>query len=181
MLHRGRAAPLDSIGPVEAKGSAIESRRSWPSLRGIPPQRSRAGPLRGRRCRRKHGTRPGAKAALVTAQPAVICARLHAQTPTPAPQPTPGAQRRRTGRRSRPPYARCATAPGNPTGPFPWRCTRGQSAASKCRFRPALLASDGVMVLGVGRGAPRSVHGYVRCRLRIVVIGGSATSQRPFC
>ena len=49
MLRRGRAAPLDSIGPVEAKGSAIESRRSWPSLRGIPPQRSRAGPLRGRR------------------------------------------------------------------------------------------------------------------------------------
>jgi hypothetical protein len=52
--------------------------------------------------RRKHGTRPGAKAALVTAQPAVICARLHAQTPTPAPQPTPGAQRRRTGRRKQP-------------------------------------------------------------------------------
>ena len=82
---------------------------------------------------------------------------------------------------SSPPYARCATAPGNPTGPFPWGCTRGQRAASKCRFRPALLASDGAMVLGVGRAAPRSVHGYVRCRLRIVAIGGSATSQRPFC
>ena len=67
---------------------------------GIPPQRSRAGPLRGRR--RKHGTRPAAKAALVTAQPAVICARPHAQTSTPAPQPTPGAQRRRTGRRKQP-------------------------------------------------------------------------------
>jgi hypothetical protein len=40
--------------------------------------------------RRKHGTRPAAKAALVTAQLAVICTRLHAQTITPATQETPG-------------------------------------------------------------------------------------------
>jgi DNA-binding NarL/FixJ family response regulator len=33
MFRRGRAAPLGSIGPAEAKGSAIESRRSWPSSR----------------------------------------------------------------------------------------------------------------------------------------------------
>jgi len=54
--------------------------------------------------RRRHSTRPADKGALVTPQPAVICARLHAQTPTPAPQPT----------RSSDATERCL-----------WRCTRG--------------------------------------------------------
>ena len=41
-FRRGRVAHLGSIGPAEAKGSAIESRRSWPSLRRAEAiQRSR--------------------------------------------------------------------------------------------------------------------------------------------
>ena len=60
--------------------------------------------------RRRHSTRPADKGALVTPQPAVICARLHAQTPTPAPQPT----------RSSDATGRCL-----------WRCTRGPLMPSR--------------------------------------------------
>jgi len=60
--------------------------------------------------RRRHSTRPADKGALVTPQPAVICARLHAQTPTPAPQPT----------RSSDATGRCL-----------WKCTRGPLTPSR--------------------------------------------------
>lgn len=50
--------------------------------------------------RRKHGARPAAKSALVTAQLAVICTRLHAATETPSPsaEPVPARQAQRRAR-----------------------------------------------------------------------------------
>jgi hypothetical protein len=89
--------------------------------------------------RRKHGARPATKAALVTAQLAVICTRLQERTrphsPTPPCRPAP-----RPGPNARRPRSRCRHGRlGIPTDPDPHTLLTGQSVALLVKQAVSLL------------------------------------------